>query len=269
MLTGIRACAAAILLLSCLAVPARATDFQILTVDDPPFSYMDAEHRPAGFSVDVVNELRKRLGAFAPVRMLPERRVMESAESRPGMLFFGFSRTPERETRFHWIARLLQKPWVFYFRSHARAVGQDAGTIKSLRLGVVMGDVREEWARSRGYRVDGAANPEANLRRLLLDRVDCIFTDPASLAAECGRVGCDASALGAVYSGVTTDVWLAMSQGTPEAVVRAWQDAARAMTQDGTFRAIAQRWSERLAKEHGLASQALDDGLVFTAPGGR
>lgn len=261
--TTIRAALILAALLACLGGPEPAAGFQVLTVEEPPASYLDAQGRAAGFSVEVVREIQRRVGSDAPIQVQPEGRVLHAAETRPEVAFFSFSRTPEREDRFHWITLLLEKPWVFYCAARVRAA-QSPEAMRTLRLGVVRGDVREAWARRQGFQaVDTAADPEGNLRRLLLDRLDCILTEPAVLAYECRRIGCDPAGFSAVPAAVTSQVFLAMSKGTPEAVLHAWSRAAQKMKEDGTFLALAQKWSGRLRRDYGILSTATSQALVF------
>lgn len=254
-------------LLACLWGPERAAGFQVLIVEEPPASYLDAQGRAAGFSVDVVREIQRRVGSSAAIQVQPEGRVLHAAESLPGVAFFSFSRTPEREHRFHWITLLLEKPWVFYCAGRVRDA-RSLEAIRPLRLGVVRGDVREAWAREQGFlALNAAADPESNLRRLLMDRLDCILTEPATLAYECRRIGCDPAGFSAVPAPVTSQVFLAMSSGTPEAVPHAWSDAARKMKEDGTFLALAQGWSSRLRRDYGILSTPTSQALVFHGVG--
>ncbi|GEM_PF-1320478 len=245
--------------------PVQAADLHILTVNDPPASYQGVRDRAEGFSVEVVREIQNRLGSTAPIQILPERRVVRAAEEQPGVVFFSFSRTPEREARFHWITRLMEKPWVFCFRPGSPA--PDPAAMKNLRLGVVLGDIREAYARDNGFtRIEPARNLNLNLRKLLEGRLDCVLTDPQGLAYECKRIGCDPGSFRMAPSGVSSQVYLAISKGTPDAVVQAWRRAAGEMKADGTFAAIAREWSERLKKDYGIASTPTSDALIFSTP---
>lgn len=265
---GIRLAAGVVLaLLAWVVVPSRpaCSGLLVLTVDDPPASYQGGRGRVEGFSAEVVREIQRRVGSTASMRIMPERRVLHTAGEQPGVVFFSFSRTPEREASFHWVTRLMEKPWVFYFPAGAPETAPEA--MKHLRLGVVLGDIRESYARDNGFtRVDPAKTPELNIRKLLAGRLDCILLDPQTLAHECKQLGRDPRAFRALPSGVSSQVYLAISKGTPEAVVQAWRRAADEMKADGTFAAIAREWSERLKKDYGIASKPTSDALIFSTP---
>jgi ABC-type amino acid transport substrate-binding protein len=86
----------------------------ILTVEEPPSSYLDANGEPAGFSVDMVREIQDRINNSDAIQFVPETRALKTALGSPNVVLFSFSRTQERENQFHWIMLLIRKPWAMY-----------------------------------------------------------------------------------------------------------------------------------------------------------
>lgn len=239
---------------------------RILAVEEPPASYIDDQGNPAGFAVDVVRELQRRLGNTDPVSVEPESRVYESGLMSPNVLLLSFSRTPERDEHFHMIARVIHKPWVFYGRGDAKHRLASLDDVRKLKsVGVVTGDVRARWLQEQGLaNLQLAQDHEQVFRLLQAKRVDAVFSEPQGLAWFCRRQDCSKAMPKALWSPRWSDVYIMMSrQGTSLATVKRWQDAAAAMSADGILELYARRWMERGSKEFGIRSTWRDGMLEF------
>lgn len=253
-------------LLCTLALPARGAEpLKIYGVEEAPGSYASDKGKPLGLSVDVIQEIQKRVGNKDRIEIVSETLALDSARSKPNVVAFSFSRTAEREPQFHWIAQVIRKPWVFYaLKSSNLAAASTEDMRKVPKIGVVDGDVRAKLLQKENFtNLDVAAEPEDNIANLLSGKVQAIFYEPAGVAYYCRKLKCPKDAIVNVYSPRSSDVYILMSKGTDPAVVKAWQDAAVAMKADGTFDAIAKRWVIRSAMDFGIESALKDGAVVF------
>lgn len=255
-----------LLLWPVLALAADTPALQVLAVEEPPLSYVDADGKPVGYAIDVLRAIQQRVGTSTPLAIEPESRVYASGLRLPNVVMLSFSRTPEREASFHWLARIARKPWVFYARDG------DARTMRSLNelrlvpaIGVITGDVREQWLQALGLRnLVRAANHEQAIRQLQAGRVDVLFDEPQAIAYYCRAGRCGGKPPRPVWAARASDVYILMSKrGTDPALARAWQAAADAVVADGTLARIAHQWSASTAQDFGMRSTVRGGVLDF------
>lgn len=256
--------ALAVLALS-LAAPAGATEISIYGVEEAPGSYANDKGKALGFAVDVVAEIQKRIGNKDPIRIVAETMALDSARTKPNVVAFSFSRTAEREPQFHWITQVIRKPWVVYaLKTTSLSVNSVEGMRAIPKIGVVDGDVRAKYLQKEGFtNLDVVAEPEDNIRNLLDGKVQAIFYEPAGIAFYCRKLHCPKDGIVNAYSPRSSDVYILMSKATAPEIVKAWQDAAKAMKADGTFDAIAKRWVLKSALDFGVDSYLKDGAIVF------
>lgn len=254
-----------ILLALCPAVLAAAPDapevlpeeapVRILAVEEPPASYLDDKGQPAGFAVDVVQEIQRRLGTRAPITVEPETRVYETGLRQPNVVLLSFSRQPEREESFYWLQRIIRKPWNFYARSDDTRRIESLDDVRALeRVAVIAGDVRARWLQREGLtNLLPAQTHEQAIRLLLAKRVDVVFSEPQGIAWFCRAAACGEQPPRVVWTPRVSEVYIMLSKrGTSPELARRWQDAAAAVRQDGTLDAIGQRWAYTLSRRFGV-----------------
>lgn len=243
-----------------------AENIQILTVDEPPSSFLNEKGEPTGFSVDVVRELQKRLNNTSAIQIMPEARVIKTATESPDTLIFAFSRTPSREDKYHWIMHIIRKPWVFYSKKGANIHLKDLDDAKKVqRIGVVRGDVRENQLLDLGFKnTEAVTNFDQNIKKLQADRIPLLYHEPIGMAYTCKNLGIPVSEFEAVYSPKASDVYILMSKnGTSEETAKKWAEAAAKMKEDGTFQKIAEKWSQLIFEQVGIRPEYKDGALNF------
>lgn len=256
------------LLLTCalmLPLMAAAADIRILGVQEPPGSFASENGTPRGISVDYVREIQKRVGNSDPILIVPETEALAAARLQPNVVAFSFSRTNEREDQFHWIAHVFRKPWVLYVRKDsALKVASIEDMRKATSIGVTEGDVRALWLQKQEFsNLVPVAEPEQNIANLLAGKVEAIFFEPQGVAFYCRKLRCPKGELVNIYSPRSSEVYILMSRGTPEATVRKWKDAAAQIRTDGTFAKMAEKWVLKSALDYGIDSTVRDGVLIF------
>lgn len=225
--------------------PAPPTALRILAVEEPPTAFLGADGRVEGVAVDAVREIGRRLGIDIAIEVVPEQRALAIAAHEPNVVLLGFSRTPSRETSYHWITPLIRKPWVLYLRPGDQRRINTLGDLRALSsIGVVRGDVRHLWLQAQGLtNLTETGAPEQAMAMLLGGRVDAVFHEPQGVAWFCQERGCGRARPVPAWTGAYSEVWILMSKaGTGPALAQRWQAAATAMRADGTWERIARRW---------------------------
>ena len=246
-----------------------AAELRIWTVEEPPSSFTDEQEGKkaiTGFAVEIVREVQRKLGDATPIQIMPEARVYQLALTEPNIVLFSISRTPARETTFHWISLIMRKPWVFYAKKNAGVRINSIEDLKQVKaIGVVRGDVRASWLQEQGLtNVEEVTQHEQNLRKLMADRVQLIFYEPQGLAYLCKQLGYDVTTLEPVFIPYVSEVYIAMSKpGTPLETVKQWQAAAQQLKTDGTFQQIGEKWTKYIRERYGIVAEVKDGALNF------
>lgn len=250
----------------CGIVPVLADELRILTIEEPPASFVNDRGGITGFSVEIVREIQRRINNTDSIRLLPEMRALKIATESPNVVLFSFSRTQERENDFHWIMLLLRKPWVMYSKKGEGIVlknVEDARKIKS--IGVVRGDIRAIRLEQMGFsNLEKVASHELNVKKLQLNRIRMLFYEEMGMSSVCWKLDIPMSEFEPVLKTEPSEVYLMMSrQGTDPKAVRKWRDAARLVKMDGTFQRIAEKWINIIHRENGIVCKVKDGALNF------
>ncbi len=244
-----------------------AGELRILTVEEPPSSFIGENGEPSGFSVEILQNLQKRLNSRESIKFVPEIRALNEASQSPNIILFSFSRIPEREEKFYWIMQLMRKPWVIYAGKGAgitlRSI-EDAKKLKS--IGVVRGDVRASYLKQMGFtNLDELSTHAQGLKMLRLKRIQAVFYEPQGMAFECMKLGIPITEFEVISETRTSDVYIMMSKhGTPSETVEKWRKAAQSMKEDGTFQLIAEKWARNIREQYGIFCEVENGVLNFS-----
>jgi polar amino acid transport system substrate-binding protein len=249
-----------------IIVPAYADEMQIWTLSEPPGNFVDKNDEIAGLSVDYVREIQQRLGNADDIKMVPWRRIYQTALKQPNIVFFSVARTAEREDRFHWIALVMRKPWALYGKKGSSSRIKSLEDARKARaIGVMRGDIRADWLRKQGFtNLDEAADHERNIEKFFKGRVDLIFYSPHGASHYCRKLGVDFNELEPLLFPHASLSYIAMSKnGTLPETVKLWQKIAKEIKDDGTFAKLAEKWMIYTKEKDGIECEVKDGALNF------
>jgi polar amino acid transport system substrate-binding protein len=130
----------------------KATEIQILSINEPPANYINDDNLPDGYVTEIIKVIQDRLNDTGEIVFVPEAHSLHLALSQPNVLLFSISKTAFREDNFHWIGTVMTKKWHVYALSDASIKINQLSDLKNVPLiGVVRGDVREEWLVNKGF----------------------------------------------------------------------------------------------------------------------
>jgi polar amino acid transport system substrate-binding protein len=237
---------AGVLLALALAGSAVAAGrLRLLTEESPPNNFVQ-NGKLTGLSVEVAQEIMRRLGSTQPIELMPWARAYRIATdpSAGSVALFMMGRTPEREPLFQWVGPLATSITAFYGRSSG------APQILSLADARALPNilVPREWFSYRMLAELGFANlepvdtPEMMMRMVMKGRAPVFVISNGMLPPLANKVGAQEGDFRPLYELSKTQGHLAFSLATPPEVVRSWQQALDEMKRDGTFLRIFKRW---------------------------
>ncbi|MFC5511516.1 substrate-binding periplasmic protein [Massilia jejuensis] len=228
----------------------ESASLYITTETAAPSSMQDSEGKVVGISTDKVRAAMERAGLAYTIELLPWKRAYAAARDRPDACVYSATRTPEREPLFKWVGPVDSAEWVLMAHANRRFSLRTLEDARPYRIGTYNGDARDDFLRSRGFRVDSAPNDLTNPRKLLLGRID--------LWAASLRVGSPvleqngwAGQIVPVLVFNRVDVFLACNRAVPDEVIGRLNAAFLALERDGTMRRVERsydQWSVQSAK---------------------
>lgn len=239
---------------------------RIITVVEPPASYLDSHGQLTGFSVEVVKAIQKSLNDKTVIEVLPEARAIHIARTEPNVLLFSFSRTTQREHEFYWIGQLSVKTWsVYALSSNPIEIQQLEQLHKVKAIGVVRGDIREEWLTEQGFdNLHPSVNHQQNIHRLRSGRLDLIAYESQGIQHLLWEEGLTASDIKTVFNLKTSAVYMLMSKKlTDQKLMQNWKSAADKFKQSGQQQFLAEKWQMILRHYHAIETEATDGVLYF------
>jgi polar amino acid transport system substrate-binding protein len=230
---------AALLVVSCTWASA-APRLRLLTESSPPVSMLE-RGKITGSGTDKVLEIMARTGITYSLDLLPWRRAYSLAQQTPDACLFSTTRTPEREKLFKWVGPTDEADWVLLGRADRKYHLRTLEDARKLRIGTYNGDVRDEYLRARGFRVDPAPNDMINPRKLLLGRIDLWASGLRRDNTVLKRNGWDKQIV-PVLSFKQVSVYLACNPAVPTELVDKMNAALDAMQRDGTVKRIDRKY---------------------------
>ena len=226
---------------SALAAP-EVPRLYLMTESSPPVSMLQGG-RVIGSGTEKVLEIMARTGTGYTLDLLPWRRAYTFVQQRPNACLFSTTRTPEREKLFKWVGPTDEAEWVLLGRADRNYHLHTLEDARNLRIGTYNGDVRDEYLRARGFRVDPAPSDMINSRKLLLDRIDVWASGLRRGNTLLTRNGWGQKIV-PVLTFNRVGVYLACNPAVPGELIDKMNAALFAMGRDGTVKRIDRKYEK-------------------------
>ena len=215
-------------------------DILFLTENLYPFSYMEPDGEVHGQSVEVVQELQKRLNCSTRIEVHPWSTSYETALRTPGHAVFSTAKTPEREEQFAWVGPIASFEYVLYARNDSMIILSSLEAARNAgMIAVVDGDARHDFLLNNNFSTIRPFSSDAECLEALVNGSVSLFLGSSATTPEALRMkAISEGAVVPVYSLLTTDLYIAFNRETAPGIVRAYQDALDIMKADGTFSRI-------------------------------
>lgn len=211
----------------------------VITEDSGPGNRIE-NGKPAGYNVEVVREILKRVKHVDNIEIFPWARGYLMLQNDAGIALFSTTRTPEREQLFKWVGPTNVNNWVLYKKKGSIlhvATLEDAKKVGA--IGVLRDDAKQKYLLDQGFtNVDPVNLGMQNAQKLRGGRIDLWFTGNLGFVAETEKAGIDMAEFAPVLVLRKNYLYIAMSKDTPDGTVHKWQAALDAMKKDGTYKAI-------------------------------
>jgi polar amino acid transport system substrate-binding protein len=218
-----------------------AAPLKLNTEDSPPYNML-ADGKVVGIGADKVVQLMLRVKQAYTVELLPWRRAYEDALKQANTCVFSTTRTPEREALFKWVGPIAFNEWVLYGRADGHARIDSLEDARPYLIGAYNGDVREQYLRSHGFRVETVVADSLNPKKLMMDRIDLWVSgrfDGGVLVEQGGWTG----RIVPVLSFFRSELYLACNPQVPDKLIDQLNVMLGVMSRDGSANAIDARYA--------------------------
>lgn len=221
-----------------------AQKLRLYASDNPPINYLDKNGKAAGHSVEIVEELMKRVGDNSKIEIVPWARGYLEIQRKNNVALFTMTRNEEREKLFKWVGPLLVTENVL-IKKKTNAINvstvEDAKKVKA--IGTVRGESREKTLLDLGFdNLENVTQTEQNIHKLMADRIDLMVISNLVWRQMVALAGLKPDDFEETVVVDENRSYLAFSKETPDEIISKWNDAYAAMVKDGTVKKILNKW---------------------------
>lgn len=173
------------------AAPASAEVWQVASEEHyPPYCYGPTGARH-GIDHDIVAAILDTIGVTAAPVVLPWKRLVQMMDENKVDLAYQFAPSEERFAKWHMVGPFREVPWSLAVEAQTPIESwQTLADLRSYKVGTVAGYAYPKpFAEDAAIRKDESTDIQIGLRKLLVNRVDIVVSDPnvlSFLAAEAG-----------------------------------------------------------------------------------
>lgn len=227
--------------------PLFSAELTILTENLPPLNYLK-ENVLVGPSVEIVNEIQRKVGSHEQIKVYPWARAYKMALEEENVVLFSMTYTEDRYDKFKWIGPLAKKRDILVAKKGSGLkIGSLEDAKKVGRIGTLRDDNREILLKSYGFtNLDSVSDEQQNAQKLVLGRIDLWAYKKPGLKTVCELAEVDPNEVEEVYNLREVDLMIAFSKKTSDATVKMWENAFNEMVADGTIMQIRRKWNAKL-----------------------
>ena len=217
---------------------------KLYTEDSPPSSYKE-NNQLKGLSVEIVQEILKRIGRSDVILIVPWARGYELAQSEANTALFSTTRVPNRESQFLWVGPLYQQRWGFY---RWKGSGVEASTLEAAKrvagIGTYLKDAKRQYLQALGFNNLVPTNQNINnLQHLKEANISLWVSSDFNMPFLARDAHVSPDQLELTYAFNSVDNYIAFSKETSPHVIRLWQMVLDEMKADGRYQEICHRYN--------------------------
>ncbi len=220
-----------------LSANLSAQNLSIYCEDVRPAQYIGVDGKLAGFAVEIVQEIQKRVGNKDLIQMVPWARGIEKLKHEPNSLLFSMARTAERDSQYQWIGPISETTYGLYVKANSPIKINNLDDAKHAGvIGIYRGDVRDQILTQLGFtNLDRANSNIFSFRKLMLGRVAMYADAPIAVKSLVESEGYKPTDVKLAYTFFRVQLYIATSKKTNPAIVEQWNKALEKMKKESVF----------------------------------
>ena len=221
--------------------PSFAQKITVVTEEYPPYNFLDNNKKVSGMATEVVEEVLKRAKLDYHLNIYPWARAYKMAQDMPYVLIYSIGRSQKRDALFKWVDVIAPYDvYLYKLKSRQEIKVTKLDDLKNFKIGAVRDDIRAQYLEKLGLKLDLTNTDSFNSKKLAVNRIDMFPIDEAALIALYKREDVDPDTVVKVYKldDLSSGLYMAFSQQTPDEVVNKCKVTLAEIKKDGTFEKI-------------------------------
>jgi len=222
--------------------------FKIVTEHFPPYQIYK-NNKLTGISIDIIQEIQKRLKTNYPIEVLAWSDAYERTLNNKDHIIFSIGRTIDREKKFQWVGPINQIKYVFFKNKQNKLEIRNLTDAKKVEAILVSkNDLSHQTLSGLGFTnlivVDYFAN-EKNILRLANSNKNILWAaGHQSGLYKVNLLGLSKKIKATMTNKPvsTTTLNIAFNKDANPNIVQKWQDTLNEIKSDGTYEKIANRY---------------------------
>lgn len=226
-----------------------AQDLSIYCEDDTPLQFVGTDGRLTGFTIEIVEEIQKRVGNKDEIHLVPWARGLGHLNAGPNSLLFTMARTAERDPQYQWIGPIVETTYGFYVKADSKLkITSLEDAKRSGLIGVYRDDVRDQFLTRHGFtNLDRANSNVFSFKKLMLGRNVMYVDSPMGVKSLAEKAGYTLADVRVAYNFLKIQLYIAASKDTDPAIVMKWNRALDEMKKESVFLKIHKKYFLDLA----------------------
>ncbi len=233
---------------------AIAEEFPLVTLvteNLPPLQYRNQNQELDGYSFDLITAAMAKSKLPYKLDVYPWARSYNLTKNKQDVCIFSIARIPERETMFHWVARLAETNTVIYGLRKSRLNIKTLDDAKNYNVAVIRDDATHLLLLKYGFEEKKnlyIVNNTESLLKLVYTKpeIDLIVADDVTIRYRAKNAGIAMSEFESlvVIENTSLNFHLACNLSTQSIILERLKHGFSAIKKDGTLEQINNKWHD-------------------------
>jgi len=237
------------LTLVCFSFISHANKLVFVAEDLPPFHFFDANKKPTGALVEVIEALMIRANLSGSIQLMPFARSYVLAINKPNTFMFSLMKSADRKDQFKWIGQIYKsKAFLIGLRSDLNTNISNLDEAKSFMVGTIRGYHSEEYLKDAGFTAQKNLILSVNYKHmwgmLFKQRIDFVLTNFVAIDREMKSIGFNKEDIKPFLElhDFPGELFIATGLNTSDKYVAILSNALQQIKADGTYNKIMEKW---------------------------
>jgi polar amino acid transport system substrate-binding protein len=238
-----------ILILICFPLLSHADQLEFVAEELPPFHFYDADKKPTGALVEVIEALMIRAKLSGIVKLMPFARSYDLTLKKPNTFMFSLMKSAERKDHFQWIGQIYKSTaFLVGLRERSDINISSLEEAKSFVVGTIRGYHSEKYLKKKGFSTQSNLHLSVNYKHmwnmLFGQRIDFILTNFVAIDTEMKSIGLNKKDIRTFVElhDFPGDLFIATGVKSSGKTVATLSLALQQIKADGTYKKIMDKW---------------------------
>jgi len=222
----------------------NAKEYEVFTEEFAPFGYTK-DGKITGLSVEIVNEILKKLSYKSKIKIRPWARAYRRTLSGPNIILFSMARNKEREASFKWVGPLVSDRVYFYKKRDSAVVVKSMMDAKKVSRILLTREFPEyNYLKKLGFNnLNETVTPVQNFKMLMRNRGELVPMGELAVSEVLKEAGIDSRKIQRTNIKLfEVNLYIAFSKDISDEEIYKWQEALDHVKSSGLYEKILKKY---------------------------